>query len=413
MKAAQSTTVDQFTSTEVPAAGRAGRFGKLAAIAGLTLTMALGSVAAAGTAQAVAVKIPVTQYAACTGGDDTAGLKTAITALKTGDTLVIPAGTICRHSDVLELKTPGVHLSGPGTLLATNEARSAVWLNADDITVEGGLTLKASNITKRWNATQQHKLWLAGTHTGITVQDTTIDGSAAAGIFINGASNFTLNRVTVLNSMADGIHMTNGSHHGVVRDAVVRGPGDDGVAVVSYLSNPQATHDIQVINPKVYANTWGRGVSVVGGYNITYSNIYVEASNAAAVYIVQTSAKDGVAASWDTHNVNNVKVTGGTLVNSNTNSTVNNGAIVIAAGGPAGHTISNVAVSNLTIKDTRSTAARNVGVFTYDGGAVSNVTFTGLKITGGPVKYFDTNATGGYTTTNWTVNGLTVPNRTA
>jgi len=127
------------------------------------------------------------------------------------------------------------------------------------------LTLKAVNVTKRWNATQQHKLWLAGTHTGIIVKDTTIDGSAAAGIFINGASGFTINRVTVLNSMADGIHMTNGSHHGVVRDAVVRGAGDDGVAVVSYLSNPQATHDIQVINPKVYANTWGRGVSVVGG----------------------------------------------------------------------------------------------------------------------------------------------------
>ena len=375
--------------------------------------MGLGSVAAAGTAQAVAVKIPVTQYAACTGGDDTTGLKTAIAALKTGDTLVIPAGVTCQHSDVLELKTPGVHLSGPGTLIATNEARSAVWLNADNIVVEGGLTLKAVNVTKRWNATQQHKLWLANSHTGITVQDTTIDGSAAAGIFINGASNFTLNRVTVLNSMADGIHMTNGSHHGTVRDAVVRGAGDDGVAVVSYLSNPQATHDIQVINPKVYANTWGRGVSVVGGYNITYSNIYVEAANAAAVYIVQTSAKDGVAASWDTHNVDNVKVTGGTLVNANTNSTVNNGAILVNAGGPTGHTVTNVAISNLTIKDTRTTAARNIGVYTYDGGQVSNITFTGIKITGGPTKYFDTNATSGYTTTNWTVNGTTVPNRTA
>ncbi|MET0864292.1 MAG: right-handed parallel beta-helix repeat-containing protein, partial [Nakamurella sp.] len=402
------------TSTEVPtAAAKARRLGKLAAVAGLTTMMMLGTVAVAASASAAPVTIPVTQYAACTGGDDTTGLKTAIAALKTGDTLSIPAGVTCRHADVLDIKTPGVHLSGPGTLVATNEARSAVWLNADNITVEGGLTLKAINVTQRWNATQQHKLWLANNHTGITVQDTTIDGSAAAGIFINGASNFTLTRVTVLNSRADGIHMTNGSYNGIVKDATVRGAGDDGVAVVSYLSNPVATHDIQVINPKVYSNTWGRGVSVVGGYNITYSGIYVEASNAAAVYIVQTSAKDGVAASWDTHNVDNVKVLGGTLVNSNTNASVNNGAIVLAAGGPTGHTITNVTMSNLTIKNTRSTAARNVGIFTYDGGTVSNIAFTGFKITGGPVKYFDTNSTGGYSTTNWTVNGATVPNKTA
>ena len=408
MKAAQEFT----NSTEAPAAGAATRFGRFAAVAGLTLTMALGTVAAAGTAQAAAATIPVTQYAACNGGDDTVGLKTAIAALKTGDTLVIPAGVTCQHSLVLEIKTPGVHLSGPGTLVATNEARSSVWLNADNITVEGGLKLKAVNVTKRWSDTQQHKLWVAGTHTGIVVQDTTIDGSAAAGIFVNGASNFTLNRVTVLNTKADGIHMTNGSHDGIVRDAVVRGAGDDGVAVVSYLSNAVATHDIQVINPKVYANTWGRGVSVVGGYNVTYSNIYVEASNASAVYITQTSAKEGVAASWDTHNVNNVKVVGGTLVNSNTNASVNNGAIVVAAGGPSGHTVSNVTISGLTIKNTRSTAARNVGVFTYAGGTVSKVWFKGIKIVGGPAKYIDTNAAGGYSMTGWTVDGVAVPNRT-
>lgn len=384
----------------------------LVALVGMTFMMLLGTVTVAGSASA-AQQILVTKYAACTGGDDTAGLKAAMAALSTGDTLVIPAGVTCQHSAVLDITTPGVHLSGPGTLLATNESRSSVWLNADNIVVEGGLTLKATNVTKRWNATQQHKLWLANAHTGIIVRDTTIDGSAAAGIFINGASDFILARVTVLNTEADGIHMTNGTHDGIVKDAVVRGAGDDGVAVVSYLSNPQATHDIQVINPKIYANTWGRGVSVVGGYNVTYSNIYVEASNASAVYIVQTSAKDGVAASWDTHNVNNVQVLGGKLVNSNTNASVNNGAIVVAAGGPAGHTITNVTVSDLTITNTRPTAARNVGVFTYDGGLVSKIAFSGITVNGGPAKYFDTNATGGYSTTSWTVNGVAVPNRAA
>ncbi|MEP6563226.1 MAG: hypothetical protein ABJD68_19370, partial [Nakamurella sp.] len=81
MKAAQEST----STTQVPAAGRAARFGTFAAVVGLTAAMALGTVAAAGSAQAATVRVPVTQYAACNGGDDTAGLKTAITALKTGD----------------------------------------------------------------------------------------------------------------------------------------------------------------------------------------------------------------------------------------------------------------------------------------------------------------------------------------
>ncbi|MEP6563373.1 MAG: hypothetical protein ABJD68_20120 [Nakamurella sp.] len=187
MKATQ-----EFKATvDVTATSTAARLGKFAAVAGLTIAMALGTAAAAGSAVAATAApatIQVTQYAACNGGDDTAGLKNAIAALNTGDTLVIPAGVTCQHSDVLDIKTPGVHLSGPGTMVATNEARSSVWLDADNIVVEGGLTLKAINVTKRWSDTQQHKLWLANGHTGITVQDTTIDGSAAAGIFINGAS---------------------------------------------------------------------------------------------------------------------------------------------------------------------------------------------------------------------------------
>jgi hypothetical protein len=52
-------------------------------------------------------------------------------------------------------------------------------------------------------------------------------------------------------------------------------------------------------------------------------------------------------------------------------------------------------------------------VFSYDGGGLSNVTLTGIKVTGGPAKYFDTNATSGYTASSWTVDGLAVPNRTA
>ena len=70
--------------------------------------------------------------------DDTAALQRALDSLEAGDTLIIPAGKTYRHTDVLTIRNAGVRLSGPGTLLATNEERSALSIDADDVTVDGG-----------------------------------------------------------------------------------------------------------------------------------------------------------------------------------------------------------------------------------------------------------------------------------
>ena len=93
----------------------------------------------------------------------------------------------------------------------------------------------------------------------------TVDGSAAAGIYVGGASNFTLSDVLVRNTNADGIHMTTRAHDGVVRNARVVNPGDDGVAVVSYRNDGELVRNITVESPRVEGQRWGRGFSVVGG----------------------------------------------------------------------------------------------------------------------------------------------------
>jgi hypothetical protein len=49
---------------------------------------------------------------------------------------------------------------------------------------------------------------------GVKLNDITITGAAAAGVLLDGASNFVLDRVTVRDSRADGIHLTRGSNHG-------------------------------------------------------------------------------------------------------------------------------------------------------------------------------------------------------
>ena len=366
------------------------------------LAVAVAGVGMPGLASAaVPVQLKATSYSACNGGDDTAGLKKALGALRAGDTLIIPAGVTCRHSTVLKIGTAGVRVTGPGTLLATDESQAGLWINANNVTVDGGLVLRV-HATQRWTTPNQALLSIQKGMSGSVIRNVTSDGSGAAGVIILGAVNFTLDRVTVLNSRADGIHMTAGAHHGTITNAVVRGAGDDGISVVSYKSTAVPCHDIVVDSPHVYNNSFARGMTVIGGYNITYSNVYVEGSPSAAVLISANTA-------WNTHPSHDVKVLTATFVNANTDSGVAHGALVVAANTVEG--ISNVAFKNITIKNTRVGAPADVQILTFSGSPITNVSMDHVSITGGPAKDFKTTVTNHYSLTNWVVNGKAVPDR--
>lgn len=351
---------------------------------------------------AQAATLRVTSFAACNGGDDTAGIKAALAALRANDVLVIPAGVTCRHSTVLNITTAGVRITGPGTLLATHEAQSAVWMNADNITLDGGLLLKTETTTKRWNTPNQTKLVLYKGRSGGVVRDVTSEGSAGAGIYVYGATNFTLDRVTVLNSRADGIHMSAGAHHGTITNPIVRGAGDDGISVVSYQSTAEPCHDIVVSSPKVYDNTFARGMSIIGGYNVTYSHVYVEGSPSAAVFISSNTT-------WNTHATHDVKILSATLVNSNTDPRVPHGAVVVASNTAGG--ITGAVLKDITIKTTRVGAPANVQILSYSGSPITGVSMDRFKITGGPARAFNATTVDGYELTNWVVNGAPIPNQ--
>ena len=351
------------------------------------------------------------RYLSCSGNDDTAVLTQALAGLTPGDQLVIPAGVVCRHSTVLVINTADVWISGPGTLLATNEATSGIRLDADGIVLDGGLTVAATGVSRRWGTGDQMGVLLAPGRTGIVLQDITVTGSAAAGIFVAGASDFLLDRVTVTGTMADGIHLTNGSHNGTIRDASVTGAGDDGVAVVSYRDNQEVCHDLEIVNPTVTADRGGRGIAVVGGRHISFRNIRVESASAASVYIAQSSRDPAEPASWDTSSVQDVQILGGTLVDSNSSSAVSNGAVVVGSAGPAGYGVSQVRMTDLTVRGTRSSAPTEVGIYSYGGGSIDGVSMQDFTISDGPDRTFATNVPAGYLLTGWTVNGAAMATR--
>ena len=101
--------------------------------------------------------------------DDTAAVQSALNSVRAGGTVTLPAGKTYRHTAVLRMSVAGTTLNGSGTLLATNEAASAVYLAADNITVDGP-TLKMGATTRRWVAFEQMKLRL-GRFAGIVVRN--------------------------------------------------------------------------------------------------------------------------------------------------------------------------------------------------------------------------------------------------
>jgi YVTN family beta-propeller protein/VCBS repeat-containing protein len=310
------------------------------------------------------VTVPV--VAAAQPVDSTAALQAMFDKLKSGDTITLEPKTY-RYSGVLYIRVSGVTINGNGaTLAATDDLTAQLQILADGVTVHN-LTMSSPLIEAR---SPISTIYIAADH--VSIRDVTINGSAGAGVYLSGAGYFELDNVRVIRALADGIHMTNGSHDGVVNNAYTEWTGDDGIAVVSYISDGAITKNITINNPVVNGTTWGRGLTVVGGENITYNNVSVSDTDAGGVYVATEP-------SYNTYSVSNVKVVGGTLINCNTNPEVVHGAVLVWAGN-GGTSVKNVTVSDLTIINTPSTATWLLGIIKENGGTVSGITFSRLTL---------------------------------
>jgi Right handed beta helix region len=302
--------------------------------------------------------------------DSTADLQSRLDSMQPGDTITLDP-VVYAHNNVLKIRVPGVHIDGNGgTLQATNDATSSVQILADDVELSD-ITLTAPPDGPRLGGLDNHKLVVTGS--GAKISRVSVSGSAAAGIFVFGAQNFALTDVQVTGSRADGVHITNGSRHGRLSGIKTSRTGDDGVAVVSYQADAVPCDDITISGIDVQGNTHGRGITVVGGTNVTMRDFNVDATSGAGVYVATEAAP------YFTRSVDNVSITSGTVTSANVDPDVVHGAILVYAGNP-GTTIDNVAISDVNVRDTSATALRNVAV-NNDGGAVSRITLDNIALT--------------------------------
>ncbi|WP_174948756.1 right-handed parallel beta-helix repeat-containing protein [Burkholderia lata] len=200
--------------------------------------------------------------------DQADAVQRALDVLQPGQRLVfMPGRYVVGRSLVVRQRR--VVLSGFGaTLIATDPRNQTIEMRGDGTTLVG-FHVKGTGAT-RLDTPESTKVEVTGRD--VQVLDNVIDGGASAGIFVFGGSDVAIVGNQVRSTLADGIHMTHGARNVLVQANVVRGTGDDMIAVVSYQADGVLSRNVLVTGNSLEGNTWGRGITVVGGADVTISN---------------------------------------------------------------------------------------------------------------------------------------------
>jgi len=213
-------------------------------------------------------------------------LDRAIASLPSGGTVHFPPG-IYAHNAVLEIRAPNIILSGTdATLLATNPDQAAVKITGTNSGIRD-LTISANPADERGERDEHSGIIIAGRSN--TVISTSVSRTKSAGIFVSGGQNYVIACNTIFDTLADGIHSTDGASGGRVIGNRVRNSGDDGIALVSYRGRAPASQ-IVIEDNDVAQIRWGRGISVIGSTGAVIRRNRVSAIAMAAGIIVAREA---------------------------------------------------------------------------------------------------------------------------
>ncbi|BDI06840.1 lipoprotein [Sphaerotilus microaerophilus] len=265
--------------------------------------------------------IDVTRYGARPDDDqpDDAGVERALQAAQPGDWIVFPPGRYLQKRSWL-FTVPGVTLWGPGARVhALDPADQTFGLRADGLRMFG-FTLTAATDHRRTQLNNERVTIAPGrapTRASPPVRHVLVRGitiepeagapfaASAAGIFVYHASHFTIAENHIRATLADGIHITDGSRVGRVIGNQVSQTGDDAIATVTYLGDEglarlrkgleadpeRQVRDILIEANTVGGNAWGRGIGVIGSERITVRGNLIRGVELAAGIIV---AQEGV-----------------------------------------------------------------------------------------------------------------------
>lgn len=317
-------------------------------------------------------------------------LQAILSSARSGSTVQIAAGATFRHHCGLSITAGGLTISGSGTLLAGNEASSAINVNAANTHIQQ-ITIEGFSSSRRWTSPWQSSLVLDGADAS-SVQDVKIKGAGSAGVLVRRTQRFRMSNLDVSDTRADGLHITDGASDGKIESVKVRRSGDDGVAIVSYANNQRPVQSITLSGIDVADQLKGRGITVAGGRQIKVKNFQLKRTQGAGLLI-------GSSRGWETSTTSDVTVEHGSIEEANLDGGVDHGAIFISSEQEA-QPISNVSLSDLKVINTRPSASAQIRIINPFA-ALSSVFFDGLSFSGGPARLvFTQGSTEGITLKN-------------
>lgn len=196
-----------------------------------------------------------------------------------------------RHDGALSLN--GVSFDGQGcTLSALSDGAQVLRCIGRDFRIANVRLLGAA--TARTSDNWHNGIWVGDeggqSATDFVLENVTVDavapgrGVAAAGFMFNDAHRGRILRPVVRHSLADGIHITNGSSDLWFDEPLSESTGDDGFAVVSYINHKRICRNIRT-RGGASRDSAARGFTVVGGIDILYERPLIERAAAAGVYL--------------------------------------------------------------------------------------------------------------------------------
>ncbi|SDD86264.1 sugar-binding protein [Auraticoccus monumenti] len=249
-------------------------------------TTAVLAVSGWGAAPAqAAADVSITAFGAVAGDglDDLPAIRAAVAeAQRRGSDVRVPAGHF-HHDGLVELA--GVVLRGTGErseLTALSTELQAVALSGTGTGVRD-VRLTTVPTTQRSSTDVSARVFVRPGTDGYEVRGVTIEGATSAGVIAFGDDG-VIEDNHVSGTLADGIHITEGSTGIRIRDNVVRDTGDDQIAVVSYEKFGEWARDIEIVGNDV-SGGHARGITVSGGEDVLVERNRISRTGGAGIFV--------------------------------------------------------------------------------------------------------------------------------
>jgi hypothetical protein len=281
-------------------------------------------------------------------------------------TAMIPAGTFAYSGNITVNGIAVQGLSGATSILKpTNSANAAVILTGSGPSISN-LTILGVG-TSRLTSYQSADIWI-NKASNFTVQNVLVNGGACVGIFDAGGQNGVIKNNTVENTLADSVTNTNGAANITVSGNRVVNSGDDGISNNSYANDGNTVNHIMITGNTVIGNKGGRGLEVSGGNDIAFTGNYVDNTDGYSDMYVASERE------FTTQAVSAITVSGNSFIDGGPNQ---GSAIVYNSRGTAS-TVTGVTISGNQFVNPKLGAVQFTGNGVASGTVLNNTAFTSL-----------------------------------